>query len=114
MSAPDPIFAAINRHKALFHVFGETCSLADEVVAEQQERQVSDAERALYNDAGKLECEARKAFVATIPLTEQGIIAGLKYAAQVDRDYGQTGHIKKFAKSVRKSPLMVGCNRGTQ
>jgi hypothetical protein len=89
-------------------VFGETCALTDGIVAKQQGRQVSDADQRLNADAGKMERDACKAFLKTTPLTESGIIAGLQHAAQIDRDYGQRGHLKKFVKTLRKSPLLDG------
>jgi hypothetical protein len=44
----DPIFAAIKRHNAAWRAFGDTCPRIDEVVAESEGREVTEADEAAY------------------------------------------------------------------
>jgi hypothetical protein len=105
--APDPIFAAIRRHKEAWDAFGVASRRADEVEAQREGRVVTAAEESASAAAGAFERGCCKAFLRTLPSTETGIVAGLKYAAQIDKDMGQTCNLKKFAKTLHTSPLIA-------
>jgi hypothetical protein len=105
--APDPIFAAIRQHKEAWDAFGVASTRADEAEAARDRRTVIAAEESAAAVGSALERGCCEAFLRTLPSTESGIVAGLKYAAQIDRDMGQTCNLKKFAKALRQSSLIT-------
>ena len=58
VAGDDPIFAAIERHKAAWSAFLPTCDLTDEVLAKQQGRDVTEADEAIHEAASYAETEA--------------------------------------------------------
>ena len=86
----DPVFAAIERHKATVLAFTAT---EEDTEAEE----VASAE----------ESEALADFLETVPLTAAGIRAALEYVVATDFAY----HAKDLAPTLLKSPLLaVGCD----
>jgi hypothetical protein len=64
----DPIFAAIERHREAWRAFSAACDLTDSVLAEEQGREVTKADKAAY-EAYNAEQEALAALFATPPIT---------------------------------------------
>jgi hypothetical protein len=67
----DPIFAAIERHKLAFDTFCATCSRTDDVLAQEQGREVTEADEAAYAAANDAEDEAIETLIQTAPTTAQ-------------------------------------------
>ena len=81
MATPvDPIFAAIERHKAAWGAFVETVDPLDNVEGEQE----GTKEEAAYMEANDAADEALEAFLATPPTTLAGLRAALEYVVEVD------------------------------
>ncbi|MGB5083205.1 MAG: hypothetical protein WBO09_01070 [Methylocystis silviterrae] len=58
---PDPIFAAIERHKAAWRVFEDCCVLTDEVGSREAGRTITEADETAYEAANDEEQEALQA-----------------------------------------------------
>ena len=81
----DPIFAAIERHKAAWSAFLPTCDLTDEVRAKKEGREVTQTDRAAHEAAGDAEIEALEALVETAPTTKAGARATIEWLNEYDR-----------------------------
>jgi hypothetical protein len=103
----DPVFTAIERHRQAWEAFGEAAKRADTIQAGRDGRTVTPDEESAYHASSEFEAGARKAFLRTLPSTEAGIVAGLKHAAQIDKNYGSKSRLRKFAKTLRESPMIA-------
>src|SRR5580693_317289 len=66
------LFAAIERHRAAFAAFVDTCGPTDTVLAAQQGREVTQADEDACDDALAAEKDALSELKATAPLTLAG------------------------------------------
>lgn len=80
----DPIFAAIERHKAAWRGFMLTCDLADEVRAQQEGREVTEADTAAYEAASCNAAAAFEALIGTVPTSTAGARAAVAYLVEYD------------------------------
>jgi hypothetical protein len=69
----DPIFAAIKRHNAAWKAFGDTCPRTDNVVAESEGREVTEADEAAWSTANEAEEDAFEALITLPPVTLAGL-----------------------------------------
>jgi hypothetical protein len=81
LTAPsdDPVFAAIERHKAAYARFCDACGLADTIVAKNEGREVTDADEAEREAADTAEAEALEALLDCPLSTPAGSRAMLEY-----------------------------------
>ena len=75
----DPIFAAIERHRAAWARFSAECWRSDEVEAKHKGYVLTDEDAAIYEAASDAEVAAALALFATTPTTLAGLRAGLTY-----------------------------------
>ena len=101
----DPIFAAIERHKAAWSAFLPTCDLTDEVLAKQQGREVSEADEAAHEAADDAESEALDALVETAPTTKAGARAAIEWLIEYNRGC-EPRDIGRFAMTLLRSPVL--------
>jgi hypothetical protein len=78
-SCHDPIFAAIERHRAAFAAYCASINPADEVLAAQEGREVTAEDEEALNVASDAEAEALSELVNTAPTTLAGLRAGITY-----------------------------------
>jgi hypothetical protein len=100
----DPIFAAIERHRAAEARYGAAATLTDDVAAEQENRLITKRDRAEFEAAEQAEKEALTALLATMPLTSEGVLAAMRYiaeAANCEQD------LIKFLETLAKSPVLA-------
>jgi hypothetical protein len=102
----DPIFAAVERHKAAWRAFLPTCDLTDEVLAEQQGRVVTEADEATHEAAGDAEIEALEALIEAPPTTKTGTRAAIEWLLEYNpgcepRDVG------RFGATLLRSPVLA-------
>lgn len=77
----DPIFAAIERHRAAWARFSAECWRSDDVEAARNGYALTDEDAAIYEAASDAEVAAALALFATTPTTLAGLRAGLAYVA---------------------------------
>ena len=95
---PDPIFAAIERHRAAFARLGE--------LDKSHGRTAADEDIAVFERANAAEEEALSALLETVPTSIAGIIAALKYLLEFnDDDSGEA--IGEFVRTLVQSPLLA-------
>ncbi|MFO1126346.1 MAG: hypothetical protein U1E25_14450 [Methylocystis sp.] len=85
MPADDPIFEAIDRHKAAEARYSAACALTDEVAAERQCRVVTAADVAEFDGADRACDEALSEFLMTAPTTIAGARTFLRHC--IDEAY---------------------------
>lgn len=102
----DPIFAAIERHKAAERAFLVTCNLTDEVQAEREGRVVTDADEAAWDSARDVEEAALQALIETAPTSKAGARAAIEWLAHYDRGYAFR-HVGQFAMTLLRSPVLA-------
>jgi hypothetical protein len=98
--ALDPIFSAIERHKAAWSAFLETVDPLDNVEGEQE----GTKEEAAYTAASDAADEALEAFLATPPATLAGVRAALEYVVEVDSG-SLPDNGGRIAETLLRSPL---------
>ncbi len=103
----DPIFAAIDRHKDAWRSFLPACNLTDEVLAEQQGREVTEADEAVYEAAGDAEIEALEALIETPPTTKAGARAAIEWLLEYNRGCAPRD-VGRFAVTLLRSPVLTG------
>jgi hypothetical protein len=104
VSADDPVFVAIELHKAAHRAFEDACILTDEVVAEKEGREVTEAEEALRSRCSIAEDQARLDLAHTAPTTRAGAHAALEHliAHRTEED------ISYFARTLVESAVLAG------
>jgi hypothetical protein len=75
----DPIFAAIERHKAAEVRYCAACNLTDEVAAQNEDRVVTAEDHAEFTAAQLNSDDALDAFLSTPPMTVAGVRAFLRH-----------------------------------
>ena len=103
----DPIFAAIERHKAAWDAFGEAGPAADNILAKQQGRVVTQADCDALDAASELEREVFGEMLNTSPTTLPGLRAAVEHLAEIERGCvpEASGY---FLFKLLKSPLLAG------
>jgi hypothetical protein len=87
MVAPaDPIFAAIEKHRVALAAFVATLNPVDEVLAELEGREVTQAAEDAYDVASEAQDVALDEFVQTAPHTIAGMRAMLEYVVSEAED----------------------------
>ena len=102
---PDPVFAAIKEHAAVFAAFDRHCGAIDNVAAELEGRTVTEADELAWKTAADAETDAVDRLVATVPKTPEGARAYLGYLAA----YSSRGHevcLTEVAATLLKSFLL--------
>jgi len=102
----DPIFAALERHKAAERAFIRTCDLTDEVRASQEGREVTEDDEAAWDSAREAEEAALQALIETAPTSKAGARAAIEWLAHYDRGYAFR-HVGQFAVSLLRSPILA-------
>jgi hypothetical protein len=95
----DPVFAAIERHRALWDEFLPT-------VGPQENADEGSAEVIAYMEANDAADEALDAFLTTIPTTLAGLRASLTYAVEIDRDC-MLENSGRIAATLLRSPVFA-------
>jgi len=103
----DPVFGAIERHRAAWERFEATSPLIDEVVAERNGRTVTEADEAEYEAANDAETALFLALLSTAPQTKAGAQALINYASAFDLGIIDDALETLFATLLR-SPLIAG------
>jgi hypothetical protein len=103
---PDPIFAAIERHKAAERAFLVTCDRTDEVRASQEGREVTEDDEAAWDSARDVEEAALQALIETAPTSTAGARAAIEWLAYYDRGYAFR-HVGRFAVTLLTSPVLA-------
>ena len=107
--APDPIFAAIERHKVAWGVFNDGCSITDEVLAEQQGRIVTPEDEATWERISAAEIAAMNALAETPPQTVAGLLAALDYLRAFTDDVEDGSSLDRFIQTaVDNAGLLEG------
>jgi hypothetical protein len=102
---PDPIFAAIERHREAIAAFESACRRTDNVTAQQQGRRVTRADERAYNAAHRREVKAMSELQSTTPLTVEGARAAMQYL--IDFDAPDSSASGKFLPALMKSALLA-------
>ncbi|MFO1125122.1 MAG: hypothetical protein U1E25_07460 [Methylocystis sp.] len=102
----DPIFAAIERHKAAWLAFLPTCDLTDIVLAKQQGRDITEFDEAAFDAANDAETEALEALIETEPTTKAGARAAIKWLLEYNRGC-EPRDIGRFAMTILRSPALA-------
>jgi hypothetical protein len=100
---PDPIFAAIERHKLAAGAFEAACLRTDDVAAEEEGRQVTQEDEDAYELATEADKIAMMALLSTVPTTRAGARVAIEYVCSIDWHGEQ---ISAFAASLLKSQLL--------
>jgi len=106
-AAVDPIFAAIDRHKTAWRAFSDACGLTDEVLAEEEGREVTEADEAAHEAAEEAERDAFYEAIGMAPVTAAGMRALLEYAIELE-DGGGEVLWGDLGATLLKSPLLAG------
>jgi hypothetical protein len=107
-SDPDPIFAAIERHREALAALDSACSRTDNVTAKQQGRRVTRAEERALRAADKAEVRALCELLATTPTTVNGARRAMKYLRAFDsEDLVRAAVGGKFLPALMKSALLA-------
>jgi hypothetical protein len=102
----DPIFAAIKRHNAAWKAFGDTCPRTDNVVAESEGREVTEADEAAWSTANEAEEDAFEALITLPPVTLAGFRAAVHYFIAFDTE-GIDGASDRFLAALLASPILI-------
>lgn len=103
---PDPIFSAIERHRAARGHFGAICDCIDEVKAANEGREVTAADQETYIAADDAAIRAADALMRCIPQTKAGAAAWLGYLGKISAD-GEPVYHRLVFEALLKSPLLA-------
>ena len=103
----DPIFAAIERHKQLFRIFCDLSNRTDEVAAEEEGREVTEADEAALDAASEAEMGAADELVATPPVTVAGMRAAIEHLVRYDAGCEPVA-LGRFLATLLESPVLAG------
>ena len=78
-STPDPIFAAIERHRDAWRYFESVLNRVDEVLARQHGREVTPEDERVYEAASRVECAAMATLCDTPPKSVAGMRAAIEH-----------------------------------
>jgi hypothetical protein len=107
---PDPIFAAIERHKAAWAAVGAMTRAVDEVAAIREGREITQADWDASERGSAMEEHALNAILNTAPTTAPGMRAAIQYLVGYD-DGRLPDNIGKFLVTLLKSPLFTADTR---
>jgi hypothetical protein len=102
-AAVDPIFAAIEHHRAAEAAFVATLNPADDVFAKEHGREVTQADLDARDAAQSAGDDVLDELLATVPVSAAGARAALGYLI----DYDDGDHLAAFAPALLKSPLLT-------
>ncbi|PWB90679.1 hypothetical protein C5688_09140 [Methylocystis sp. MitZ-2018] len=102
----DPIFAALERHRAAERKFIRACDLTDQVRAEEEGRLVTEADEATWDSALEIEKAALQALVDTAPTSKAGARAAIEWLAYYERGC-EPRHAGQFAMTLLRSPVLA-------
>jgi hypothetical protein len=105
-AAIDPVFPALVRQQAAWDEFGRYCGAVDEVAAEQDGYEITDADRAAYETASDAETAACDALCATPPTTLAGLRAAIEWMLHYDRGFLPDA-TDAFLVTLLSSPLLA-------
>jgi hypothetical protein len=104
--ALDPVFAAIERHRAAWDAYGVTCYRTDDVLAKQQGREVTQADEDAVEEAGEFERQAIADLIETPPQTTAGMRAAIAHLIAIE--YGSVPEMGgRFLPALLQSPLFA-------
>jgi hypothetical protein len=101
----DPIFAAIKRHHAAWRAFDVACSRTDSVLAEQEGREITEADEAADAAANSAEQRAFEALLTLPPVTVPGVRAAINYFTEFETDL-IPGATDTFLTALLASPVL--------
>jgi hypothetical protein len=102
----DPIFAAIERHKATWTGYMDLSDRTDDVAAEEEGWRATQADREACDAASDAETECMDALLATVPMTAAGARAAIAYLVRFD-DECMPDMSGRFLATLLKSPLLA-------
>jgi hypothetical protein len=102
----DPILAAIERHNEAWRSFEAVCQLTDNVLAEQEGREVTQEDEAAYDVARDIEESLMDDLLATVPTTKAGARAAIKHLIRYDRGC-EPRAAGAFAATLLLSPVLA-------
>ena len=105
IAAFDPVFAAIERHKAVEIEYCEASHLTDEVAAQQEGREITAYDETVMDHAAQASKLATNEFLDTVPQSKGGCRAAIAHFATVDSCEEYT---LQFLRSLLKSPALTG------
>ena len=105
IAALDPVFAAIERHKALEIEYCAASQLTDKVAARREGREVAADDKAALDRASEASSVALEEFLDTIPQTKAGCRAAIAYCAKIEWS-GE--YAAPFMATLLKSPVLAG------
>jgi non-ribosomal peptide synthetase component F len=101
----DPVFAAIERHRAAWAAFDATCGRTDEVTAQEEGRAVTEADHDAYEAANAVEAAALEELLAA-PTTIAGLRAAFEYlVSRYERSIVEDP--AQFLVTLLKSPILA-------
>jgi hypothetical protein len=103
---PDPIFAAIERHRSTWAAVEAMAPIVDEVAAMRKGRKVTQADWEASERASAMDEQALNLLLNTAPTTAAGMRAAIQYLFGYD-DGRLPENIGQFLVSLLKSPFPI-------
>ncbi len=104
---PDPVFAAIERHKAAYEACEATSFAIDDLINDPEGREVSEAEWDALERAHKNENTAFDELVTVTPETPAGMRAIIAHLIRID-DGRLSDKMRQLLSLLQKSSLLAG------
>lgn len=102
----DPIFAAIERHKAAEARYCAACAITDEVAAQNEDRVVTAEDHAEFTAAQINSDDALHAFLSAPPMTVAGVRAFLRHC--IDEEPIEQ-FVGEALETLLCSPILADC-----
>lgn len=106
LAQTDPIFAAIERHRAAFKEFAAASLANDTVAAKKIGRQITQADNDRLDAAQDADLEAAELVASTAPTTMAGLAAALVWLLEYDHGCIPDTTIQ-FLETLATSPLIT-------
>jgi hypothetical protein len=106
VASPDPILAAIERHRAAWFVAGDLCHAVDEVAAARRGQKVAQADWDAFERASANAEHALDELLATPPASLEGIRVAITYILALDQGY-LADLAGPFLTTLLKSPVLA-------
>ena len=106
VASTDPIFAAIERHRAAWLAAGDLCCAIDEVAAARRGRKVAQADCKAFERASANAEQALEELLATPPESLDGIRAAVIYILDFDAEC-LSDLARPFLTTLLKSPILA-------
>jgi hypothetical protein len=103
----DPIFAAIERHKAAEARYDAACGLTDEVAARCEGRAITPADHREFDAASESADDALRGFIETTPATLAGVRGFLRHC--IDEESLKDYSIYEALETLLHSPVLADC-----